>query len=246
MRESMVFYRSFYEAIKEFEPEDFKKSVMAIVGYGLDGVEPETNGVERSIFILAKAQIDANIRRYENGLKGGRKKAEPKENQKEIEDKPTDNQNKTKHKPNHNQDVTETKPNVNDNVNVNENVNDNYKKISAPADSGESPCAGKFLLNDGSEYMIAENDVEIYQQLYPGIDVRQEIRSIEAWCLSNPKNRKTRNGAKRFMNSWLSMAQNSARPEKSKSAEKKNKFNNFPQRDYDYDKLEKQLLGVKE
>ena len=82
-----------------------------------------------------------------------------------------------------------------------------------------------------------------YQQLYPGIDVRQEIRSIEAWCLSNPKNRKTRNCAKRFLNGWLSRTQNRARPEKAEPA-KKNGFNNFPQRDYDYEELEKQLLNA--
>ena len=67
----MVFYRSFYEAVKEFEPEDFKKSVMAIMDYALDGTVPESSGIEKSIYIMAKAQIDANNRRYENGLKGG-------------------------------------------------------------------------------------------------------------------------------------------------------------------------------
>lgn len=104
----------------------------------------------------------------------------------------------------------------------------------------ESPCAGKFLLNDSTEYAVSENDVVIYQQLYPGIDVRQELRNIEAWCLSNPKQRKTRNGAKRFLNAWLSRSQNSARPEK-KSA-KRTGFNDFPQRDYDFAKLEADLI----
>ena len=53
-------------------------------------------------------------------------------------------------------------------------------------------------MNDATEYEVSENDVVTYQQLYPGIDVKQELRNIEAWCLSNPRNRKTRNGAKRF------------------------------------------------
>lgn len=82
--------------------------------------------------------------------------------------------------------------------------------LLAPDD--KSPCAGSFLLNDGTSYEITENDVDTFQQLYPGIDVRQEIRSVTAWCLSNPNNRKTRAGAKRFLNSWLSRAQNSAKP----------------------------------
>ena len=225
MRDSIVFYRSFYEAIKDLPPEDFKQSVKALMEYGLNEVElKEVSGVAKAIFIMAKPQIDKNNKRYENGSKGGRK--------------PNDNQTVTKPKPRQNQNRTNVEPNVNDNVNDNVNVND--KKSFAPDD--ESPCAGKFLLNDATEYAVSENDVVIYQQLYPGIDVRQELRNIEAWCLSNPKNRKTRNGAKRFLNSWLSRSQNGARKETAQMATK-NKFNNFNQRQYDYDELEKQLLN---
>ena len=111
MRDSMVFYRSFYEAIKDLDPEDFKKSVQAIAEYALDGKEPEAVGISKTIFVLVKPQIDANTKRFENGSKGGR---------------PKNNQTETKTKPNHNQTVTKVKPNVN--VNVNGNVND--KKIS--------------------------------------------------------------------------------------------------------------------
>ena len=61
MRDSVVFYRSFYDAVKDLPPEDFKKSVQAIMGYGLDGIEPETTGIERTVFCLAKPQIDRSI-----------------------------------------------------------------------------------------------------------------------------------------------------------------------------------------
>lgn len=219
MRESIVFYRSFYEAVKDFSPEDFKKSVCAIMEYGLNEKEPETSGIEKAIYLLAKPQIDANNRRYLNGTKGGRPKTKPE--------------------PNNNQTTTKSEPNEKVKDKVNEKVKDN--NTSAADDSGESPCAGRFLLNDGTEYAVSENDVVTYQQLYPAIDVRQELRNIQAWCLSNPKNRKTRNGAKRFLNGWLSRAQNSSRPEKKEKST--NKFKNFPQRGYDMDSLEAQLLG---
>lgn len=111
----------------------------------------------------------------------------------------------------------------------------------APVD--ESPCAGSFLLNDGTSYEITEKDVEEFQELYPGIDVRQEIRNITGWCISNPKNRKTKAGAKRFLNGWLARSQNSARPSQ-KSKARPTGFTNFQQRDYDFDELEKQLLGA--
>ena len=35
----------------------------------------------------------------------------------------------------------------------------------------------------------------------------QQLREIENWCFSNPKNRKTRNGVMRFINSWFSREQ---------------------------------------
>ena len=123
-----------------------------------------------------------------------------------------------------------------------EKSKDSKDNISLAPDD-ESPCAGSFLLNDGSSFIVTENDVESYQRLYPGIDARQELRNIEAWCLANSRNRKTRSGAKRFLNGWLSRAQNSARPVK-KSSAKPTGFTNFQQRDYDFDELENQLLGA--
>ena len=230
MRDSIVFYRSFYEAVKDLPPDDFKKSVCAIMDYGLDGTVPDTSGIEKTIYVLAKPQIDKNNQRYENGKSGGRK--------------PISNQTETKTEPNDNQNVTKAEPNVNVNDNVNVNVNDNVndKRLFAPDD--ESPCAGKFLLNDGSEYIITENDVETYQQLYQGIDVREELRKIEAWCLSNRKKRKTRKGARRFFNGWLNRAQNESRPDHPDKS-KKNTFTSFNQRHYDNDELEKMLLNTR-
>ena len=75
MRDSVVFYRSFYDAVKNLPPEEFKKSVQAIMEYGLNEIEPETTGIERTVFLLTKPQIDANNRRYQNGSKGGKPKA---------------------------------------------------------------------------------------------------------------------------------------------------------------------------
>ena len=224
LRDSVVFYRSFADAIKTLQEEEQLAALWGVIEYGLDEKIPDGNGVATAIYLMAKPQIDANNKRYQNGAKGGRPR--------------------TKQEPNDNQTITKQEPKENVNVNVKEKVNDN-KKPSAPDD--ESPCAGRFLLNDGTEYAVSENDVVLYQQLYPGIDVSQELRNIQAWCLSNPKNRKTKAGAKRFLNGWLSRAQNSARPERkgvSQKYESRRKFNNFQQRKYDYDALEQELLNT--
>ena len=106
-RESFVFYRSFYEGIKEL-PRDIQGEVLtAIMEYGLNGVTTEKQKqITKAMFALIKPQLDANNQRFENGKKGGRPKANC--NQTETETKPKQNRNKTKHEPN-----------------VNVNVNDN-------------------------------------------------------------------------------------------------------------------------
>ena len=107
-RESFVFYRSFYEGIKEL-PRDIQGEVLtAIMEYGLNGVTTENQKqITKAMFALIKPQLDANNQRFENGKKGGRPKANC-------------NQTETKTKPKQNQDKTKPEPNVN----VNDNVND--------------------------------------------------------------------------------------------------------------------------
>lgn len=114
MRESFIFYASFYEALKEL-PNELRLEIFdAVCEFSLNGKEPELTGVARAIFALIRPQIAANFARYENGCKGGRPKTETK---------PNENQNQTETKPNENQVGTNSKPNdnVNENVNVKEN-----------------------------------------------------------------------------------------------------------------------------
>lgn len=73
----------------------------------------------------------------------------------------------------------------------------------------EPPVIG-FLLNDGSEFGLSQQQLDEFQQLYPAIDVLQQAKALKAWCIANSKNRKTRSGALKFVNGWLSRAQNQA------------------------------------
>ena len=114
MRESFIFYKSFYESIKELNPEDQVKIYDAIFTYEFYKEEIKLTGVCKSIFTLILPQLEANDKRYENGKKGGA---------------PKNNQNATKKQPKNNQKLTKKQPNDNVNVNVNENVNDNVNVI---------------------------------------------------------------------------------------------------------------------
>ena len=200
MKDSVIFYRSFAKAIKRLPEAEQLKALWAIIDYGLDGVEPnpEDDGLYLAMFDMAQPQIDANVKRQENGCKGGRPpKDSPKKVKKEEEDP------------------------------------------EPVAERPIGPVAGSFILNDGSSYEIAETDLEEMQKLYPGIDCKQELRKITGWCLANPKYRKTRRGAPRFLNSWFSRAQDQASRNQQGSAKKAptNRFLNFEQRDTSYDAL---------
>lgn len=110
-KDSFVFYRSFYNAIKKLKKKDQLTIYSYICEYVFDQKTGSLEGVPAAIFDLIKPQIDANLRRYENGKKGGKPK--------------------TKSKPRPNLDLTKTEPNVNVNVNdnVNVNVNENVNAV---------------------------------------------------------------------------------------------------------------------
>ena len=64
-----------------------------------------------------------------------------------------------------------------------------------------------FPLNDGSEFPITQAIFNQLAELYPAVDTMQTLRDIKGWCLGNPKNRKTKRGAMRFVHSWFSKQQ---------------------------------------
>ena len=72
-RDSFVFYRSFYEAIRR-QPKKVQADIYnTIADYALNGTEPtQASDAVLSIFLLIKPQIDANNHRYTAGKKGGR------------------------------------------------------------------------------------------------------------------------------------------------------------------------------
>lgn len=69
------------------------------------------------------------------------------------------------------------------------------------------PPAFRIILNDKSYFDVTQKMVDDYQKLYPAVDVPQEIRKMVGWSEANPKKRKTKRGAKAFINSWLAREQ---------------------------------------
>lgn len=125
MKESFIFYNSFFEAINELDNNTQLEVYQAITKYALNDELPNLNGVAKAIFSLIKPQIDANNKRYEDGCKGGRPK-----NKKPVVLKNDENKKPVVLKKCH-----FLKPNENENVNVNVNVS--YPPISPQGEKEE-------------------------------------------------------------------------------------------------------------
>ena len=97
----------------------------------------------------------------------------------------------------------------------------------------------------GEEYAVTRQYVEELKALYPAVDIEQAFRNMRGWLDSNPKNRKTPRGIKRFITGWIAREQDRApRADRKSAPASKNRFNNFPQRDYDWSSLEQGLLDI--
>lgn len=122
MRDSTIFYRSFYEAIKELPLDNQALIYDAIFSYALDFTEKDLTGICKTVFTLIKPQLDANNKRYKNGK-------EPKTKQTESKTEAKPKQTKSK-----------TEANKNKNVNKNNNLNENKKENE---NNNENDITGK-------------------------------------------------------------------------------------------------------
>ena len=217
-RESFVFYRSFYEGIKEL-PRDIQGEVLtAIMEYGLNGVTTENQKpITKAMFALIKPQLDANNQRFENGKRGGRPKADC-------------NQTETETKPNHNQ--TETKPEPNVNVNVNVNVNDNDDKdTSAITDEKKYYSSDNGVIKSISElkrdYLNDENLCNAIIKNLKVIDKNMISEQLEAFNqhleLQGERLKEVRDYRSHFKN-WLKKRQEVAKNTPVTTAPKRIRF----------------------
>ena len=71
-RSSFVFYDSFYRAMNYLTEEEKIEYIDAICNYSLYDIRIEMSPKIEGMFELVKAQIDANIKKREDGKKGGR------------------------------------------------------------------------------------------------------------------------------------------------------------------------------
>lgn len=102
----------------------------------------------------------------------------------------------------------------------------------------------KLPLINGDDFLVTKDYVKELKDLYPAVDVEQALRNMRGWLGANPRNRKTPRGIKRFITGWISREQDKApRVSDKPKPVSQNRFNNFHQRDYDFEEYERQLLN---
>lgn len=169
MKDSFVFYKSFFEALQDLKDKDRLKVYDAICNLALNDQDTKLSGIAKTIFTLIKPQVLANKKRYENGKKGGRPKKE------------TNGFPKIKTNGFENEE-TKTKPN--ENVNENVNVNENENTTSSLGISLEQKKIIDLFQENGILYFNTPIEFNIVNRL---VDVEEEmiVESIEDAKIQN-------------------------------------------------------------
>ena len=98
-RDTMIVYRSFFESLKDCDKEVQADVWNAIFEMGFNQREVELDGISRTLWLLIKPQIEANLKRFLNGSKPKLKQnvseteAKPKQKTSEIEANNNNNNN---------------------------------------------------------------------------------------------------------------------------------------------------------
>lgn len=76
-----------------------------------------------------------------------------------------------------------------------------------PEKSASTPPVISLILHDNSYFDVTNDDYVKWKELYPAVDVMQELRKMAGWCDSNKTKRKTRRGVRAFITAWLAREQ---------------------------------------
>ena len=211
-RDSFVCYKSFYDAIKQLSDEDFARCMRAICEYALNGAEVDIQGVPSVVFQLVKPQIDANNRKFLNGMRGkecgnlgkeyGKLGGRPKTPQETPQETP--------------QSGEKNPPNVNVNDNVNVNVNDNVNvNVSSVANATAPPTKKTVAIEARREQLLT--DMRKYENIYSS----EMLNAFyQYWSEPNQKNTKMRFELEK---TWL-LSSRLATWEKRENTYKKNSY----------------------
>lgn len=266
MRDNIILYKSLFEALDEVEPALYKEVMQTVYRYAMNDEQPACTGTALALFKVVKPLIDSNNKKYECGKMGGRpRKEKPFNNQTETNQKPNHNQTETILEPNHNlkdkskkikdksEMLKDNSEKINDNSEMlkekSEMLKDNKNTLSDKSDSVRTyPYADVITyLNEkaGTAFKVNSKDTRKHirarcDEGFTVDDFKTVIdRKVTEWG-NNPDMAQYLRPSTLFGTKFESyLNQKVVKPSQVKS---KNKFCNFPQREYDWDNLEAEML----
>lgn len=205
-------YHSYLDALEPLTDAERGRLFVACLKYSKSGEVGHLSGNERFVFPVFRGQIDRDNAKYANKCKKQADNANKRWNKDDANDandaKAYDGMPNV---PPHEKDANDAKTKAKEKA----KAKDNIPPLEVCGELPSSPPPAVVLpLVDGTDFEISVEMVAELSSLYPAVDVEQQLRNMRGWLLANPKNRKTKAGIMRFVNSWLSREQNSARPEK--------------------------------
>ena len=198
-RNSFLFYYSYYDAIHDIESEEEQcQMYKIIVDYAMKQIEPTNlTPMQKMAFKLIKPNLDASIRKWQNGLKGGapagnqNAKKQPRNKQKSSKNQPKNNLETSNGQPKNNLETTlyikeqEQKQDIEqEQEQEGEQEQTNKPLDDSSLDSSEISAETEFylnLLNDKvnnlvNEEFIENEDAEKLKELFLRVASQKEIK----------------------------------------------------------------------
>lgn len=204
-------YHSYLDALEPLTDAERGRLFTACLKYSKSGEVGHLSGNERFVFPVFRGQIDRDNAKYANKCKKQSDNANKRWNKDDANDaKAYDG---IPNMPPHEKDANDAKEKEKEKTKEKEKDNIPPSEFCGELPSSPPPAAVLPLV-DGTDFEISVETATELSGLYPAVDVEQQLRNMRGWLLANPKNKKTKSGIMRFVNSWLSREQNSARPAK--------------------------------
>ena len=237
MRDSISIYRTQADAIRKLDPEDFKEVMLAIFDYGMDGKQPECTGTPLVVFQLIKPLIDKNNTNYENAKKRIQANQERTVSESQANQERTVSESQSKCK------MLNVKSKM---------LNDKEKDIL----SGKPDSAPAYPYREVVEYLNSKIGTSYKAS---SRDTRKHIKARfdEGYTLEDFQkvidNKVSEWGKDPDMVKYLRPAtlfgtkfESYLNQKTVSGGDRKNQFNRFHQREYDFESLERDLLRAKQ
>lgn len=83
------------------------------------------------------------------------------------------------------------------------------KEIYSETDEEDAAAGAAIILRlrDEKKYFVSDDEIKKWSELYPRVDIRQELKTMTGWLEANPDKRKEKRDMPRFINAWLTRKQ---------------------------------------